>query len=101
MDRSMRIAAQGANGLGLRLKYHWRNWTPVLRVISVLWMVLAIFMAIPWLVLVVERDPDAHAFGLSMLIVLAAVGLVWLSTLRTNIELKPWQMFVLTTLSWV
>ncbi|MCE8032624.1 TrkH family potassium uptake protein [Halomonas sp. MCCC 1A11057] len=97
----MRIAAQGANGLGLRLKYHWRNWTPVLRVISVLWMVLAIFMAIPWLVLVVERDPDAHAFGLSMLIVLAAVGLVWLSTLRTNIELKPWQMFVLTTLSWV
>ncbi|MFW3613790.1 Trk system potassium transporter TrkI [Billgrantia antri] len=69
--------------------------------ISVLWAVLAIFMAVPWIVLIVEHDPDARAFGLSMLLVLAAVSLVWLSTLRTPVELKPWQMFVLTTLSWV
>lgn len=97
----MRIAAQGANGFGLRFRYHWRNWSPVLKVISVLWAVLAIFMAVPWIVLIVEHDPDARAFGLSMLLVLAAVSLVWLSTLRTPVELKPWQMFVLTTLSWV
>jgi trk system potassium uptake protein TrkH len=97
----MRIAGQGANGLGLRLTYYWRNWMPVLKVMAVLWTVLAIFMAIPWIVLVIERDPDARAFGLSILIVLAAVGLVWLSTLRSPIELKPWQMFVLTTFSWV
>ncbi|MGQ4877671.1 Trk system potassium transporter TrkI [Billgrantia sp. LNSP4103-1] len=97
----MRIAARGANELGSRLRSHWRNWTPVLRVMSVLWTVLALFMAIPWIVLVIEQDPDARAFGLSILIVLAAVGLVWLSTLRTAIELKPWQMFVLTTFSWV
>ncbi|MDX5379183.1 MAG: Trk system potassium transporter TrkI [Halomonas sp.] len=97
----MRIAAQGANGLGLRFRYQWRNWSPVLKVISVLWAVLAIFMAVPWIVLVVEHDPDARAFGLSILLVLSAVALVWLSTLRTRIELKPWQMFVLTTLSWV
>ncbi|WP_231489540.1 TrkH family potassium uptake protein [Billgrantia saliphila] len=68
---------------------------------SVLWLVLALFMALPWAVLVIERDPDARAFGLSMLLVLAAVGTVWLSTLKTVIELKSWQMFVLTTLSWV
>ncbi|NIC07477.1 Trk system potassium transporter TrkI [Billgrantia bachuensis] len=97
----MRIARLGTNELGLRLRYHWRNWTPVLKVVSVMWTVLAVFMAIPWVVLVVERDPDARAFGLSILLVMAAVGLVWLSTLRTRVELKPWQMFVLTTLSWV
>ncbi len=87
--------------LAHRLRYQWDNWAPVLKVMAVLWLVLALFMALPWGVLVIERDPDARAFGLSMLLVLAAVGTVWLSTHKTVIELKSWQMFVLTTLSWV
>lgn len=78
-----------------------QGWAPVLKVMSVLWLVLALFMAIPWVVLLIEQEPDARAFGLSMLIVLGAVALTWLATLRVRIELKPWQMFVLTTLSWV
>ncbi|MFO7646781.1 MAG: potassium transporter TrkH, partial [Halomonas campaniensis] len=78
-----------------------QGWAPVLKVMSVLWLVLALFMAIPWVVLLIEQEPDARAFGLSMLIVLGAVALTWLATRRVRIELKPWQMFVLTTLSWV
>ncbi len=66
-----------------------------------LWLVLALFMALPWGVLLIEGDPDAMAFGLSILLILLAVGLTWSLTFRTAVELKPWQMFVLTTLSWV
>ncbi|WP_089712296.1 Trk system potassium transporter TrkI [Halomonas daqiaonensis] len=68
---------------------------------SVLWLILAIFMAIPWLVLIIENEPDAMAFGLSILIVLSTVALIWLLTHQTPLELKTRQMFVLTTLSWV
>lgn len=97
----MRTAGYGVNEVGVRLRYHWRSWSPVLKVMSVLWTVLAVFMTVPWLVLVVERDPDARAFGLSIMLVMVAVALVWLSTARTRIELKPWQMFVVTTFSWI
>jgi trk system potassium uptake protein len=84
-----------------RLGYQWRSWAPVLKVLSVLWIVLALFMALPWVVLLIEGEPDATAFGLSMVIVLSAVALSWLATLKVAIVLKPWQMFVLTTFSWV
>nr|WP_297461176.1 TrkH family potassium uptake protein [uncultured Halomonas sp.] len=77
------------------------DWAPVLKVLAMLWLVLALFMVVPWLVLAVESDPDRRAFGLSILTVLALVGLVWLLTRRVEIALKPRQMFVLTTLSWV
>ncbi|MFM9269617.1 Trk system potassium transporter TrkI [Halomonas elongata] len=78
-----------------------RRWAPILKVLAVLWLVLAIFMAIPLLVLIVESEPDALAFGLSIAIVLAAATLSWIVTWRIPVSLKPWQMFVLTTLSWV
>ncbi|UYG06110.1 TrkH family potassium uptake protein [Halomonas sp. M4R1S46] len=78
-----------------------RLWAPVFKAVSVLWLVLALFMALPWGVLLIEGDPDAMAFGLSILLILLAVGLTWSLTFRTAVELKPWQMFVLTTLSWV
>lgn len=84
-----------------RLTDHALRWAPVLKVMSVLWLILAIFMAIPWLVLVIENDPDATAFGLAILIVLSTVALSWLLTHKVSLELKTWQMFVLTTLSWV
>lgn len=77
------------------------SWAPVLKVLAVLWLVLAAFMVLPWLVLLFERDPDAWAFGFSILIVVSTVLLAWLLTHRVEIELKPRHMFVLTTVSWV
>nr|WP_183325886.1 TrkH family potassium uptake protein [Halomonas cerina] len=78
-----------------------RLWAPVFKAASVLWLVLALFMVLPWGVLLIEEDPDAMAFGLSILLVLSAVALTWTVTFHVPVELKPWQMFVLTTLSWV
>ncbi|PXX94737.1 Trk system potassium transporter TrkI [Halomonas sp. LBP4] len=89
------------NSLFLRVGARVQDWAPVLKVLSVLWLVLALFMVLPWAVLVIEGEPDAMAFGLSIAIVLAAVALTWLATMNVSVELKPWQMFVLTTLSWV
>ncbi|WP_346795600.1 Trk system potassium transporter TrkI [Halomonas sp. Bachu 37] len=79
----------------------WGKWAPIFKVMAVLWMVLALFMALPWILLLIEQDSDALAFGVSILIVLAAVALSWGATWRVSIELKPWQMFMLTTTSWV
>lgn len=77
------------------------HWASVLKVLALLWLVLAAFMLMPWLVLLLEGDVDATAFGLSILIVLGASTIVLISTLRVEIRLKPWQMFVLTSLSWI
>ncbi|MFY0990750.1 Trk system potassium transporter TrkI [Halomonas sp. C05BenzN] len=79
----------------------WRNWAPILKVLSVLWLVLAAFMAVPWLVLVLEEESDAWAFAQSIGIVLGAVVLSGLATLGIEIALKPWQMFLVTSLSWI
>ncbi|PMR67034.1 potassium transporter TrkH [Halomonas heilongjiangensis] len=89
------------NSLFLRMGGRVQDWAPVFKVLSVLWLVLALFMVLPWAVLVIEGEPDATAFGLSIAIVLSAVALIWLATMNVRIALKPWQMFVLTTLSWV
>ena len=42
-----------------------RGWAPVCKVMAVLWLVLAAFMTVPWIVLLFEQDPDAEAFALS------------------------------------
>jgi len=86
---------------GSLLREQWLNWAPILKVLSVLWLVLAVFMMVPWLVLVIEEDPDAQAFALSIGIVLVAVAISLLATLHVTCSLKPWQMFLVTTLSWV
>lgn len=78
----------------------YRNWAQIFKIMAVLWLVLAMFMAIPWVVLLVENDPDAPAFGVSILIVLSATLTTWLLTRKVSLELKPWQMFVLTAASW-
>ncbi|MEQ5766512.1 TrkH family potassium uptake protein [Halomonas sp. H33-56] len=78
-----------------------RDWAPVLKVLSVLWLVLALFMLLPWGVLVWEGDADAPAFARSLLVVLATVLMCWWLTWRIPVALKTQQMFVLTTLSWV
>ncbi|PKH60995.1 potassium transporter TrkH [Halomonas sp. Choline-3u-9] len=79
----------------------YRNWSQIFKIMAVLWLVLAMFMAIPWVVLLVENDPDAPAFGVSILIVLSATLTTWFLTRKVSLELKPWQMFVLTAASWV
>ncbi|KPQ18867.1 MULTISPECIES: TrkH family potassium uptake protein [unclassified Halomonas] len=84
-----------------RSRYAYRQWAPVVKVLSVLWLILALFMMVPLTVLLAERDPDALAFGVSVLLVLAAVATAWLLTYRATLELKPWQMFILTAASWV
>ncbi|MCE7518977.1 TrkH family potassium uptake protein [Vreelandella titanicae] len=84
-----------------RSRYVYRHWAPVFKIISILWVVLALFMLVPFVVLLIERDPDAPAFGVSILIVLGAAALTWLLTYRAALELKPWQMFILTAASWV
>ncbi len=78
-----------------------RHWAPVFKVLALLWLVLAAFMMVPWLVLLLEDDVDTMAFGLSILILLGSSAVVLLSTLRVEVSFKPWQMFVITTLSWV
>ncbi|PRY59408.1 trk system potassium uptake protein TrkH [Vreelandella songnenensis] len=86
-----------------RLHYQetYRNWAQIFKIMSVLWLVLAMFMTLPWLVLLLEGDPDAAAFGLSIVIVVGATLLAWLLTRGVSLELRPWQMFVLTASSWV
>lgn len=84
-----------------RSRHAYRQWAPVVKVLSVLWLILALFMMVPLAVLLAERDPDALAFGVSVLLVLAAVASAWLLTYRATLELKPWQMFILTAASWV
>ncbi len=83
------------------IQEQWGLWAPVLKVLSVLWLVLATFMAVPWLVLVIEQEPDAGAFARAIIIVLGAVAVSGLATLGAEISLKPWQMFLVTTLSWI
>ncbi|MFJ5537390.1 TrkH family potassium uptake protein [Vreelandella titanicae] len=85
---------------GLYYQDAYRNWAQIFKIMAVLWLVLAMFMAIPWIVLLVENDPDAPAFGVSILIVLSATLATWLLTRKVSLELKPWQMFVLTAASW-
>ncbi|HSH48908.1 MAG TPA: TrkH family potassium uptake protein [Halomonas sp.] len=77
------------------------DWAPVLKVLSVLWLILALFMLLPWGLLLWEQDADAKAFGASLLIVLNAVLVAGWLTWRVPVALKTQQVFVLTTLSWV
>lgn len=76
------------------------DWTPVLKVLAVLWLVLALLMVAPLIVLLLEQDADAQAFALSILIVLSASSLSLWACWRVPVELKTQQMFVLTSLSW-
>ncbi|NYS62057.1 Trk system potassium transporter TrkI [Vreelandella salicampi] len=79
----------------------WHHWAPIFKVLAMLWLVLAAFMTIPLTVLLLEGEADALAFAQSIGIVLLAVGVVGVSTWRMPLALKPWQMFLVTTLSWV
>ena len=83
-----------------RSKELYRHWAPIFKILSVLWLMLALFMVVPWLVLLIEKERDAQAFGLSILAVLTTVAFTWLVTYRVSLELKPWQMFILTVASW-
>ena len=79
----------------------YRHWAQIFKIMAVLWLVLAIFMTLPLAVLVIESDPDAPAFIVSLLIVLSVTLTTWALTRHVSLELKPWQMFILTAGSWV
>ncbi|MFI0474106.1 TrkH family potassium uptake protein [Halomonas sp. HMF6819] len=78
-----------------------RRWAPVLKTLAVLWIILALFMLVPLGVLAWENDPDVWAFLKAVTVVATLAGASLAATYRTPIELKPWQMFVLTPASWV
>ncbi|BCB61869.1 Trk system potassium uptake protein [Halomonas sp. A020] len=78
----------------------YRNWAQIFKIMSVLWLVLAMFMTLPLMVLLIERDPDAPAFAVSLIIILSATLSTWALTRGVPLELKPWQMFILTAGSW-
>ncbi|GHE22795.1 Trk system potassium transporter TrkI [Halomonas urumqiensis] len=84
-----------------KMHARWRQWAPVIKILAVLWLVLATFMTLPLGVLMIEGEADAMAFALSIAIVLSAVALTWVTTWQVPVELKPRHMFVLTTASWV
>ncbi|WP_280178413.1 TrkH family potassium uptake protein [Modicisalibacter radicis] len=74
---------------------------PVARILAVLLLVLALFMLAPLVLLALEGSLEARPFALSMGVVLAIALPVLVLTRGVPIELRPRQMFVLTTLSWV
>lgn len=53
----------------------YRHWAPVFKIMAILWIVLALFMLVPLLVLLIENDPDAPAFAISVLIIISAAAL--------------------------
>ncbi|MCM2971058.1 TrkH family potassium uptake protein [Larsenimonas suaedae] len=74
---------------------------PVLRILAMLLLVLAVIMAVPLVVLIIEQNSDLWAFVYAELVTLVSAGLMLLVTRQIEIQLKPRQMFILTTLSWV
>ena len=74
---------------------------PVVRILAVLLLVLAMLMVVPLIVLTLEGDPDRMAFLLSIAVVAGAALTMLLITRGVEILLRPRQMFILTTLSWV
>ncbi|MDO0946333.1 MULTISPECIES: TrkH family potassium uptake protein [Chromohalobacter] len=74
---------------------------PVVRILAVLLLVLAVLMVVPLIVLTLEGDPDRMAFLLSIAVVAGAALTMLLITRGVEILLRPRQMFILTTLSWV
>lgn len=77
-----------------------RNLSPVIYIVSILFILLSIFMVLPVLLLAGSEAPNAMAFAKSASICLG-VGLVGLLLTRSDAgELKPRFMFVLTVSSW-
>lgn len=84
-----------------RIKRSLAVSAPVVRILAVLLGVLAILMIVPLGVLTLEGDPDRMAFLLSIAVVAGSACLMWFVTHGVEILLRPRQMFILTTLSWV
>lgn len=74
---------------------------PVLRILGILLLVLALFMLIPLALLAIEGDAQLLSFVWAFLITFASGALLLLLTWGMLIELRPRQMFILTTSSWV
>ncbi|WP_106478353.1 TrkH family potassium uptake protein [Phytohalomonas tamaricis] len=74
---------------------------PVLRILAILLLVLAVIMLMPLVLLLIEGNSDARAFVYSEAVTLGCAGLVLLVTNGLDLELRPRQMFILTTMSWV
>lgn len=84
-----------------RIRRSVANSAPVIKVLAMLLLVLAVLMVMPLGVLILEVDPDRMAFLLSIAIVAGTALVMLLITRGVEILLRPRQMFILTTLSWV
>ncbi|RKR02477.1 trk system potassium uptake protein TrkH [Kushneria sinocarnis] len=74
---------------------------PVLRILAVLLLVLAAIMLLPLVLLILEHSADVMAFVVAFGITVGAAGLLLFMTRHVPVELRPRQMFILTTSSWV
>jgi len=79
-----------------------RNLTPVIFIVSAMFVLLSMFMTLPVLLLLSDPGgpPNAMAFAKSAAVV-CGLGIVGLAlTYRNTVDLKPRYMFVLTVSSW-
>ncbi|KPQ01568.1 MAG: trk system potassium uptake protein TrkH [Marinobacter sp. HL-58] len=83
-----------------RLEHPLRNLSPVIFIISVMFILLSIFMTLPVLLLATSEAPNAMAFAESAAICFGIGLLGILTTYRQARDLKPRFMFVLTVSSW-
>nr|WP_051091019.1 TrkH family potassium uptake protein [Kushneria aurantia] len=74
---------------------------PILRILGVLLLVLALIMLIPLALLAIEGDGQLWSFALAFAITFGTGAALVGITLGMPIELRPRQMFILTTASWV
>lgn len=77
-----------------------RNLSPVIFIVSIMFILVSIFMTLPVILLATSEAPNWLAFVESAGICLAAGTLGVLATHRSAHDLKPRFMFVLTVSSW-
>jgi trk system potassium uptake protein TrkH len=83
-----------------RLEHPLRNLSPVIFIVSIMFILLSIFMTLPVLLLASSEAPNAMAFAESAAICLG-IGVIGIVLTRRNAhDLKPRFMFVLTVSSW-
>ncbi|KEF32428.1 Potassium uptake protein TrkH [Marinobacter nitratireducens] len=77
-----------------------KNLTPVIFIVSVMFVLLSIFMTLPVFLLLGSEAPNAMAFAESAAIAFGIGTAGILATYRQERDLKPRYMFVLTVSSW-
>jgi trk system potassium uptake protein TrkH len=76
------------------------TWLPILRLMGVLLLQLSVFMLIPALLMLVDRDPGLGMLSAAGITALAGL-MLYLPGSRRPFALRSRQLFAATTLSWV